>query len=131
MTVEPLTCLECRNAQFLDASNSSCNEVWREWPSIQTQAIFHDTFFVFELFPSVGNLFLTFFDILPVRSLLLVSRRRGDLTDELWGSTLPPLQLCIRKRLAEFCKTLDFGELDKISVLTTSDLKLFWDYCSC
>ena len=41
------------------APNEICDDFWLSWPAIHRRAITHGTVVVFDVFASVGNLFLT------------------------------------------------------------------------
>lgn len=41
------------------ARNAICDDFWMSWPAVQNRAIAHGTVVVFDVFASVGNLFLT------------------------------------------------------------------------
>lgn len=43
-----------------------CDERWTSWPAIQESAVVGGNVLLFEIFPSVGNLFLTLAEMVQV-----------------------------------------------------------------
>lgn len=52
---------------FVYAPNDICQEFWLLWPAVNEKAISDGTFLIFDVFPSIGNLFLALKDLLQVR----------------------------------------------------------------
>lgn len=50
------------------------------WPAVHEKAISDGTFLIFDVFPSIGNLFLAVQDLLQVRTLSAIGR--GHVTYE-------------------------------------------------
>lgn len=49
-----------RSNSFVYAPNTTCDDVWLSWPAVQERAFTDGTVLVFDVFNSVGNLFLAF-----------------------------------------------------------------------
>ena len=51
------------------APDTECDEFWLSWPGVQERAIADGTVLVFDVFSSVGNLFIALEHAMKVRSL--------------------------------------------------------------
>ncbi|CAM9634372.1 unnamed protein product, partial [Hapterophycus canaliculatus] len=58
---------------FVNTMDDRCDSMWTSWPAVQKAAIARGTFLVFNLFPSIGNLFNTLHDIVKIARLLEVA----------------------------------------------------------
>lgn len=57
-----------RGNSLVYAPNATCDDFWRSWPAVNEKAIADGTVLVFDVFNSVGNLFVTFDAMIKVDS---------------------------------------------------------------
>lgn len=57
------------------APTEECSTFWSLWPAVHDNAMSDGTFLIFDIFPSVGNLFMTFGDMLKVRQIFQALQR--------------------------------------------------------
>lgn len=55
-----------RGNSLVYAPNATCDNVWLSWPAMQEGAIAAGTVLVYDVIPSVGNLFITFNSMMKV-----------------------------------------------------------------
>ncbi|CAN0352336.1 unnamed protein product [Ectocarpus sp. 6 AP-2014] len=64
---------EERTDRFVHTAGDDCDPMWTSWPAVQEAAIANGTVLVFDIYASVGNLFLTFHSIIKAARLLEVA----------------------------------------------------------
>lgn len=53
--------------QFMrDDEDQACDERWTSWPAMHESALAGDNVLVYQIFPAVGNLFLTLTEMVQV-----------------------------------------------------------------
>ncbi|CAM9205438.1 unnamed protein product [Ectocarpus sp. 12 AP-2014] len=52
---------------FVRTTDDDCDAVWASWPAVQETAITEGSVLVFDIFPSVGNLFVALHSIVKVK----------------------------------------------------------------
>lgn len=57
---------EERTGRFVHTTEEDCDPTWMSWPAVQEAAIAGGTMLVFDIFASVGNLFITLRGIIQV-----------------------------------------------------------------
>lgn len=62
-----------KKSDIVPEFGQQCDEAWRAWPSMQDSAISEGNVMVFQLFASVGNLFIMLSNAIQVRE-----RKRGE-----------------------------------------------------
>ncbi|CAM9203762.1 unnamed protein product [Ectocarpus sp. 13 AM-2016] len=62
-----------RTDRFVPTTEDDCDTVWTSWPEVQEAAIARGTVLVFDIFPSVGNLFITLRSVIKTARLLEVA----------------------------------------------------------
>lgn len=55
-----------RTDRFVHTTEDDCDPMWTSWPAVQEAAIASGTVLVFDIFSSVGNLFITLHCIIKV-----------------------------------------------------------------
>ncbi|CAM9261505.1 unnamed protein product [Ectocarpus sp. 13 AM-2016] len=58
---------------FVRTTDDDCDAIWTSWPAVQETAIARGTVLVFDVFPSIGNLFITLHRIIKTARLLEVA----------------------------------------------------------
>lgn len=71
---------------FVHEPEATCSAYWRSWPAVQEKAIADKTVIVFDILPSVGNLFIA------LRSLAKVGSHRRRAT--VWTGAVLRLPMC-------------------------------------
>lgn len=61
---------------FIRVTGEECNHIWTSWPAIQEASLARGTILVFDVFPSVGNLFIILHLVVKVR----MRSTKGDCT---------------------------------------------------
>lgn len=61
-----------RRGHFVNAPDSSCDDVWTTWRDVQEHGLASENVVVFKIFPSVGNLFVLLDAAISVNEAMLL-----------------------------------------------------------